>query len=363
MQFFDLEAQQHIIKDEINDAMKTVLSHGKYILGPEVLLLESKLEAFTGAKYCTTCGNGTDALQIALMALGVGPGDEVIVPGFTYIAPAEAVAVLGATPIYVDIQKNTYNIDHNKIESVISDKTKAIIVVSLYGQCPDFDHINDIADKHGLSVIEDAAQSFGATYKDRNSCNLSTIATTSFFPTKPLGCYGDGGAIFCNDTKLASSIRKIARHGQTKRYHHEVVGLNSRLDTIQAAILLAKLKIFKNELILRNEIALRYINLLDGIKLKSVPVVSQFNKSTWAQFTIEVENRDKVQAHLTRKNIPTAVYYPIPLNKQPAVESTKSILFISEDASKHVLSIPMGPYLTEDNQNKIVRELKHIIHK
>lgn len=361
MQFFDLEAQQQNLKDHIDSAICDVLAHGQYILGPEVALLESKLEAFTGAAHCTSCGNGTDALQIALMALGVGAGDEVIVPGFTYIAPAEAVAIIGATPVYVDIESDTYNIDHTKIESLISKNTKAIIAVSLFGQCPDFDAINEIASQHGLSVIEDAAQSFGATYKDHRSCNLSTIATTSFFPTKPLGCYGDGGAIFCNNDELASSIRKIARHGQTQRYHHEVIGLNSRLDTIQASILLAKLSIFENELVLRNEIASRYINLLKDSKLKSIPVVNKFNKSVWAQFTIEVESRDEVRAYLKGKNIPTAVYYPTPLHKQPAVQCNTSNLPISEEVSKYVLSLPMGPYLTEDNQDKIVQEIKSIV--
>ena len=361
MQFFNLESQQLRIKSLINEKISKVLDHGKYILGPEVAELEQKLASYTGAEHCISCGNGTDALQIALMALGVGPGDEVIVPGFTYIAPAEAVAILGAKPVYVDIMPGTYNIDYSKIENAISPSTKAIIAVSLYGQCPDFDAINAIASEHGLPVIEDAAQSFGATYKGRSSCNLSTIATTSFFPTKPLGCYGDGGAVFTSDHELAVEIRQIARHGQDKRYHHARVGVNSRLDSIQAAVLLAKLSIFDDELILRNKVASNYLALLSGVNVKSVPIINSFSRSVWAQFTIEVENRDKIQSGLSEKGIPTAVHYPTPLNKQPAVMDQNSFIPISDEASKHVISLPMGPYLDEDAQRTVIRELKGIV--
>ncbi len=242
--FIDLKAQQNRIKDKIDAGIQSVLTHGQYILGPEVAELEEKLAAYAGVKYCITCANGTDALQIAQMAFGIGPGDEVITPGFTYIATAETVALLGAKPVYVDVNPKTYNLDVEKLEAAITPRTKAIIPVSLYGQCADFDAINAIAAKYGIPVIEDAAQSFGATYKGRKSCNLSTVACTSFFPSKPLGCYGDGGAIFTNDEELAKVIRQIARHGQDRRYHHIRVGVNSRLDTIQAAILLPKLEIF-----------------------------------------------------------------------------------------------------------------------
>ena len=295
------------------------------------------------------------------MALGIGPGDEVIVPGFTYIAPAEAVAILGGIPVYVDVFPETYNIDYSQIESVISNRTKAIIAVSLYGQCPDFDAINAIAQRHGLAVIEDAAQSFGATYKGRRSCSLTTIATTSFFPTKPLGCYGDGGAIFTSDDELALTIRQIARHGQEKRYHHTRIGVNSRLDSIQAAVLLAKISVLDDELISRNEVASKYLVLLSGLKLKAMPSICAFNQSVWAQFTIEVENRDKVQAHLAEKGIPTAVHYPIPLNKQLAVADQNAHLPVSENAAKHVISLPMSPYLSHENQRIIVREINSII--
>ena len=251
MEFIDLKAQYQKLKPEIDEAIARVLNHGNFILGPEVEELEDRLANYVGAKHCITVANGTDALQIALMCLGVGPGDEVITPGFTYIATAETVALLGARPVYVDIDERTYNLDPSLLESSITHRTKAIIPVSLYGQCADFDLINAIALRHGVVVIEDAAQSFGASYKGRKSCNLSSIACTSFFPSKPLGCYGDGGAIFTSDDALAKVMRQIARHGQDRRYHHVRVGVNSRLDTIQAAILLQKLKIFDEEIALR----------------------------------------------------------------------------------------------------------------
>ena len=361
MKFFDLEIQQSRIKDKIDKGISAVLAHGKYILGPEVAELEEALVSYTGANHCISCANGTDALQISLMALGICPGDEVIVPGFAYIAPAEAVAILGGVPIYVDVFPETYNIDHSQIESAISNRTKAIIAVSLYGQCPDFDAINAIAQKYELAVIEDAAQSFGATYKGRRSCSLTTIATTSFFPTKPLGCYGDGGAIFTGDDELAVMIRQIARHGQEKRYHHTRVGVNSRLDTIQAAILLAKLSVLDDEIISRNEVASKYFVLLSGLNLKAVPSLCAFSQSVWAQFTIEVENRDKIQTILAEKGIPTAVHYPIPLNMQLAVVDKNVILPVSKSAAKHVISLPMGPYLSHENQCMVAQEIRSIV--
>ena len=237
IEFIDLKAQQALIREKIDAGIQRVLEHGQYILGPEVSELEEKLAAFVGAKYCISVANGTDALQIAQMAVGIGPGDEVITPGFTYIATAESVALLGAKPVYVDVCPRSYNLDPALLEAAITPRTKAIIPVSLYGQCADFDAINAIAAKHAITVIEDAAQSFGASYKGKRSCNLSTIACTSFFPSKPLGCYGDGGAIFTNDHELAKVLRQIARHGQDRRYHHIRVGVNSRLDTLQADIL------------------------------------------------------------------------------------------------------------------------------
>lgn len=350
MQFIDLAAQQARIKDKIDAGIANVLSHGKYILGPEVTELEEKLVEFTGAKYCITCANGTDALQIAQMALGIGPGDEVITPGFTYIATAETVALLGAKPVYVDVDPITYNLDPTQLEAAITPNTKAIIPVSLYGQCADFDAINAIAEKYNIPVIEDAAQSFGATYKGKRSCNLTTIACTSFFPSKPLGCYGDGGAIFTNDEALATIIRQIARHGQDRRYHHIRVGLNSRLDTLQAAILLPKLAILDEELTLRQEIANRYNQLLNDAGIMTTPTIAEGCTSAYAQYTIQVEARESVQAKLKEAGIPTAVHYPIPLNKQPAVADGSIVLPVGDQIAERVMSLPMHPYLTEDEQ-------------
>lgn len=351
--FIDLAAQQARIKDKIDAGIQRVLAHGKYILGPEVQELEGKLAAYTGAKYCISCANGTDALQIAQMALGIGPGDEVITPGFTYIATAETVAVLGAKPVYVDIDPRTYNLDPAKLEAAITPRTKAIIPVSLYGQCADFDAINAIADKHGIPVIEDAAQSFGATYKGRKSGNLSTIATTSFFPSKPLGCYGDGGAIFTSDEELATIIRQIARHGQDRRYHHIRVGVNSRLDTLQAAILLPKLEIFDEEIALRQQVAEHYTQLLNDVGITTTPYIEPRNASAWAQYTIRVDNREAVQAKLSEAGVPTAVHYPIPLNKQPAVADTSVLLPVGDQAAQQVISLPMHPYLPRSEVSTI----------
>lgn len=357
MKFIDLSVQQTRIKDKIESGIKNVLEHGQYILGPEVAELEKKLVEYTGAKHCITVANGTDALQIAQMAIGIGPGDEVITPGFTYIATAETVALLGAKPIYVDVCPKTYNLDPTKLEAAITTKTKAIIPVSLYGQCADFDAINAIADKYGIPVIEDAAQSFGASYKGKKSCNLSSIACTSFFPTKPLGCYGDGGAIFTNDDQLALVMRQIARHGQDRRYHHIRVGVNSRLDTLQAAILLPKLGILSEEIDLRNQVANMYTRLLNDLEVFTTPFVEEHNTSSWAQYTIRVKNRDEVQKKLQEAGIPTAVHYPIPLNKQPAVADSHILLPVGDEIAEDVMSLPMHPYLLEQEQLRVVQAL------
>lgn len=362
MQFIDLAAQQERIRNQINTNIQKVLAHGQYILGPEVTEIEEKLSAYCGAKYCITCANGTDALQIALMALGIGAGDEVITPGFTYIATAETVALLGAKPIYVDVDEKTYNIDVNLLEAAITPKTKAIIPVSLYGQCADFDEINAIAEKYNLPVIEDAAQSFGASYKGKKSCNLTTIACTSFFPSKPLGCYGDGGAIFTNDEELAKVIRQIARHGQDIRYHHIRVGVNSRLDTLQAAILLPKLEILDDEIQARQKVAENYTNLFNEAGINTTPFIKDGNMSAWAQYTIQVDNRDEMQEKLKSQGIPTAVHYPIPLNKQPAVASDVS-LPVGDTIAEKVMSLPMHPYLLHSNLEKIIAVFKIQIHK
>ncbi|NDK36741.1 DegT/DnrJ/EryC1/StrS family aminotransferase [Rhodovulum sulfidophilum] len=358
--FIDLAAQQDRLRAEIEAGIAAVLAHGQYILGPEVAELEDKLAAYTGAAHCITVANGTDALQIALMALGVGPGDEVITPGFSYIATAEAAVVLGAKVVYVDIHPDSYNLDPALVEAAITPRTKAIIPVSLYGQPADFDTINAIAEKHGLPVIEDAAQSFGASYKEQKSCNLSTIACTSFFPSKPLGCYGDGGAIFTSDPELGKVIRQIARHGQEKRYYHVRVGVNSRLDTLQAALLLPKLAILDEEIAARQEVAVRYDNSIRELGLV-VPRIAQHNLSAWAQYTVRVPNRVAVQAALQEFGIPTAVHYPLPLNRQPAVAHDEARLPHGDKASNEVLSLPMHPYLGRYEQERVVSALARAV--
>jgi len=347
MQFIDLNAQQKRIEAEIKSRINNVLSHGKYILGPEVWELEEKLADYTGAKYCITCANGTDALQIALMALDVGPGDEVITPGFSYIATAEAVAILGAKPVFVDIDPTSFNIDPRLIEAAITPRTKAILPVSLYGNCASFDEINGIAERHNLPVIEDGAQSFGATYFGKKSGNLTTIGCTSFFPSKPLGCYGDGGAIFTSDESLATKIRQIARHGQDRRYHHIRIGMNSRLDTIQAAILLCKLEIFDSETDARQRLSAKYSAALGSSKNVALPRIPSHNRSAWAQFTVRVSSRPSVQKRLDERGIPTTVHYPLTLNMQPAIASSATKLPVGDRASQEVLSLPFHPYLDE----------------
>lgn len=351
--FIDLAAQQARIKEKIDTGIARVLAHGQYILGPEVAELEARLATFTGVDHCISVANGTDALQVSLMALGVGPGDEVITPAFSYIATAEAAALLGARVVYVDIDPATYNLDPSGLEAAITSRTKAIIPVSLYGQPALLDEINAIAGRHGVPVIEDGAQSFGATYKGRKSCGLSLVGCTSFFPTKPLGCYGDGGAVFTSDGALATKIRQIARHGQDRRYHHVRVGVNSRLDTLQAAVLLAKLDILQDEIDLRNQVAARYSELLAEAGV-TPPRVSGECTSAWAQYTIRVRDRERVQARLEAAGIPTAIHYPLPLNRQPAVADLHAILPVGEVAAQEVLSLPMHPYLDGSIQEHIV---------
>lgn len=351
--FVDLAAQQDRLRTEIEAGIARVLAHGKYILGPEIEELEEKLAAYTGAAHCISCANGTDALQVALMALGVGPGDEVITPNFSYIATAEATVLLGATPVYVDIDPVTYNVDPEAIAAAITPRTCAIIPVSLYGQPADYDAINAIAENHGIPVIEDGAQSFGASYKGRKSGNLTTIGCTSFFPSKPLGCYGDGGAIFTSDPDLGKVIRQIARHGQEKRYYHGRVGVNSRLDTLQAAILLPKLAILDDEIAARQHVAKAYDAALAPLGY-TVPTVVEGRVSAWAQYTIRVQDRDAVQAALKEAGVPTAVHYPLPLNRQPAVADSSVDLPHGECAAAEVMSLPMHPYLAQKDVAHIV---------
>jgi UDP-2-acetamido-2-deoxy-ribo-hexuluronate aminotransferase len=360
--FIDLKTQQDKIRLSLDKRMAAVLAHGQYIMGPEVLELEEKLAQYVGVKHCISVANGTDALLIALMALGVTVGDEVITTPFTFIATAEVAALLGAKPVFVDVDAKTYNLDPKLLEAAITKKTKAIMPVSLYGQCADMDAINAIADKYGIPVIEDGAQSFGATYKGRKSCGLSTIGCTSFFPTKPLGCYGDGGACFTNDDELAMRMKQVRVHGQDKRYHHPVVGLNGRLDTLQAAILLAKLEIFEEEVELRATIGARYTKVLKDIV--TTPFIESFNSCVYAQYTIQVDNREKIQEKLKVAGIPTAVHYPIPLNLQPVfsyLQQGEGSFPVAEKVARRVMSLPMSPYLNEEHQNEITNQIHKLI--
>jgi UDP-2-acetamido-2-deoxy-ribo-hexuluronate aminotransferase len=357
MEFIDLKTQQLRIKKQLDGAIQRVLDHGQYILGPEVGLLEDRLAAYTGAKYCITVANGTDALQIAQMALGVGPGDEVITPAFNYIATAEATTLLGAKPIFVDVDPRTYNLDSFKLEAAITARTKAIVPVGMFGQCADMDAINSIASNYGIPVIEDAAQSFGASYKTKNSCNLSTIACASFFPSKPLGCYGDGGAVFTSDDELARAIRQIARHGQERRYQHVRVGVNSRLDTLQAAVLLTKMDILDDEMALRQSVANRYSQLFMSAGFSEVPFIEADSLSSWAQYTIRVPKREALLQYMTQHGIPTAVHYPIPLHRQPALAAYDGDFPASEAAANSVMSLPMSAYLNEEDQTRVVSTL------
>jgi UDP-2-acetamido-2-deoxy-ribo-hexuluronate aminotransferase len=356
MQFIDLKAQYNALKESINGRIQAVLDHGQYIMGPEVKELEGKLAEYTGARHCITVSSGTEALLIALMALGVKQGDEVITTPFSFIATAEVIVLLGAKPVFVDIEPDTCNMNAALIEAKITARTRAIMPVSLYGQPADMDEINAVAARHGLAVIEDAAQSFGATYKGRKSCNLSTIGCTSFFPSKPLGCYGDGGAIFTSDDELAQAMREIRVHGQSKRYVHTRVGVGGRMDTLQCAIVLAKLERFDWEVEQRLKIGARYNKLLAG-----TGVVTQRadRTSVFAQYTVFVKNREKVQAALKEMGIPTAVHYPVPMHLQPAYAHLccAECCPLAVEAAMHVMSLPMDPDLDEATQDQIVAAL------
>ena len=349
-----------MLRDDVNTRIQAVLEHGFYVNGPEIVELETELSRFVGCEESVGVSSGTDALVIALMALGIGPGDEVIVPGFSYIATAEAPRLLGATPIYVDIDPLTFNIDPSKIEAAVSKRTKAIIIVSLYGQCADYEEISVVASAFDLPVIEDGAQSFGATQNGRKSCNFTTLATTSFFPAKPLGCYGDGGAIFTSDSRLAKLCRQLRAHGEPSRYHHEHIGLNGRLDTIQAAVLLSKLRIFDVEINQRQDIAKRYDEGLEGIPWLKKPELKPGNQSVYAQYTLRLPNRDQIQAKLRELGVPTAVHYPKPIYQQPAYRVDGLLLEECERASKEVLSLPFHPYLAAEEQNKVIDAIKSL---
>lgn len=356
--FANLKIGYQKYQDAFEKSMDRVLSNASYIMGPEIEELENELSNYTGSKHVITCSSGTDALLLAMMALGIQPGDEIITTPFTFIATAETIALLNAIPVFVDIKKESYNIDSSKIEAKITDKTKAIIPVSLFGQVSDMDEINSIAKKYNLAVIEDAAQSFGATYKAKKSCNLSSIACTSFFPTKPLGCFGDGGAVFTNNKSLAEKIKSLRIHGQTKRYTHKQIGIGARLDNLQAAILLVKIKSFDNDMKMRQGVARQYNKLLkNNIQ---TPIINKNNTSVWAQYSIRVKSRDLVQKKLKDKGIPTAVHYPTPLHLQECfnyLNYKKGDFPVSEEVSKDIICLPMNPYLTITEQKYIAEEL------
>jgi UDP-2-acetamido-2-deoxy-ribo-hexuluronate aminotransferase len=357
MEFIDLKAQYVASRDTINARIQAVLDHGQYIMGPEVAELEQRLAAFTGARHCITVASGTEALIISLMALGIGPGDEVITTPFSFIATAEAIVLLGATPVFVDIAASTCNLDPTLIEAAITARTRALMPVSLYGQPADMDAINAIATRHGLTVIEDAAQSFGATYGARKSCNLSQIGCTSFFPSKPLGCYGDGGAIFTSDDALATAMREIRVHGQSRRYVHTRVGVGGRMDTLQCAIVLAKLGRFEWEIAQRIKIGALYQSLLSG-KLELI-AQQRDRSSVFAQYTVVLDERERIQAALHAAGIPTAVHYPVPMHLQPAYAHLcrADQCPVAVEMAGKVLSLPMGPYMGEHS----VREVAAVV--
>lgn len=358
--FIDLKTQYQALKPQIQERINAVLEHGQYIMGPEVKELEDKLAAYTGSKHCITVASGTEALLVSLMALGIKPGDEVITTPFTFVATAEVIVLLGAKPIFVDVEPDTGNIDANLIETKISSKTKAIMPVSLYGQTADMDEINAIAARHGnIPVIEDAAQSFGATYKGRKSCNLSTIGCTSFFPSKPLGCYGDGGAIFTNDDTLAQAMREIRVHGQSQRYVHTRVGVGGRMDTIQCAVVLAKLEQFDWEVEQRKIIGKNYSDLLANLESSNnlkLCKIKPDRTSVYAQYTIFVNDREQLQKRLSDAGIPTAVHYPIPLNEQEAYKHLccPDCTPIAKQLAKQVMSLPIHSYLNAEMQQQIM---------
>ena len=368
MDFIDLKSQYRRIKPSVDGRIARVLEHGQYILGPEVGELERVLAEYVGTRHCIAASSGTDTLMLALMALGVGSGDEVITAPFTFIATGEMIALLGAKPVFVDIDPRTYNLDPAQVEAAITPRTRALMPVSLYGQCADFDAINAVAERHGLPVIEDAAQSFGATHRGRRSCGLSVIGSTSFFPSKPLGGYGDGGALFTDDDAIATRLREIRVHGQDRRYHHPRLGINGRLDSIQAAVVLAKMEIFDDEVAARIRLGARYTELIhqalgaDGSV--RAPYVEPFNTCVYAQYTIEVQDREGFEQRMKAQGIPTAVHYPLPLHLQPVfahLGHAAGSFPVSEAAAKRVISLPMHPYLTEDAQVRVVEAVRQSV--
>ena len=357
--FANLQYQYQLYKTEIDEAIHSVLDKSNYIMGEEVTALEKSLEDFTSAKHAITCSSGTDALLLAMMALDIKPGDEIITTPFTFIATAETIALMGGIPVFVDIDEKTYNIDPSKIEEKITSKTKAIMPVSLYGQPADMDEIQSIATKHNLKIIIDGAQSFGSTYNGKTDSNLGDISTTSFFPAKPLGCFGDGGAVFTNDEELAKKMKQLRVHGQNKRYHHKYIGMGGRMDTIQCAIVDIKLKHYKKDLALRQKIAAKYTKALKDKNL-ILPYVDEKATSVFAQYSVRVKNRDEVQTKLKEQRIPTAVHYPMPLHLQECFEYLgykKGDFTISEIVSNEIMSLPMNPYVSDEEIDYICENL------
>jgi UDP-2-acetamido-2-deoxy-ribo-hexuluronate aminotransferase len=360
MQFINLKSRHNLISDKINARIQKVMDHGQYILGPEVRELELKLAEYTGSKHCVTVSSGTDSLLIALMALGIGAGDEVITVPYTWISTAEVISLLGAKPVFVDIRSDTWNMDETLLEEAITEKTKAIMPVSIYGQCPDMDVINEIAKKYNLTIIEDAAQSFGATYKGKKSCNLSTIGSTSFFPSKPLGCYGDGGALFTNDDELADKFRWIRVHGQERKHHHPILGINGRMDTLQAAILLEILEVFPDEVQKRVNLGQTYSESLAHLDILETPRIGDHNTSVYAQYTILSEYREEIQQSLKDKDIPSVSYYSVPLHLQPVFNHLgyqSGDFPVAEKVANECLSLPMSPYLSAQDQGQVIEAI------
>jgi len=351
MKFIDLNTQYRKIEKNIKSRIHEVLEHGMYVNGPEVTSCEKKLAEFVGVDHCVLLASGTDAIFLPLLALGIGAGDEVIVPAFSFYATSEVVNLAGATPVFCDIDPETYLMDVTQISKLITDKTKAIMPVSLYGQCVDMSEL----ERFGLPIIEDGAQSFGATYKGKKSCSLTHFGGTSFFPAKPLGAYGDAGALFTNDDAHALAVRELKEHGSEKRYHHTRIGINGRCDSIQAAVIEEKLTIFPEEVKQRQLIAKKYHEGLEGIQVMKI---APDNTCVYAQFTIEVDEREKFREFMSSKSIPTAIHYPSPLNKQPVYEGDsfyKLNFKNAQKASDRVVSLPMHPYLDISDQEKVIR--------
>ncbi len=364
MEFIDLKTQYQRYKDEIDTRIRQVLNHGRYVMGPEIEECEGALAQYVGVKHCLTVASGTDSLEIALRALGVGAGDEVVTVPFTWISTAEVVGLVGARPVFVDIEPDTYNMDINQLEAKITPRTKVIMPVSLFGQMPDYARINEIAARHGIPVVEDAAQSFGATQRGRRSCGVTLVGSTSFFPAKPLGCYGDGGALFTDNDDLAHKMRAIRTHGGVKRHYHDFLGMNGRFDTIQAAVLLGKLPHFEEEVKLRDRVGRFYNEALKG--LCTVPVTATGNTHVYAQYTIRVKHRDAFMEAMKKRGVPTAVYYPVGLHMQPVfahLGHRNGDFPVTERACGEVVSLPMHPFLTEDIQNKIVAAVKESLQE